>query len=67
MVRSMNHRGRLSSQYLGTSAHDLFLQACPSKQDEAFFDRHIQRALSLGLSWLEGLRFVIVEREKLLS
>ncbi|MGI4831544.1 MAG: hypothetical protein ACRYFU_25675 [Janthinobacterium lividum] len=56
---------RLSAQTLGTRANDLFQQACPSKQDEAFFNRQMQRALSLGMTWLEGLQFVIVERRAL--
>ena len=64
-VRGMKDISRTSPQRLGTVAHQLFQQACPSKQDEEFFNRNIQRAMSLGMNWEEGLQFVISQRQRL--
>lgn len=62
-VRGMKEISPISPQRLGTRAHELCLQACLSKQDEEFFSCNMQRAMSLGMTWVEGLQFVIVQRQ----
>ena len=44
---------------------ELLQKACPEKQGAPFFNRHMLQANALGLTWLEGLQFVIQRRREL--
>ncbi len=44
---------------------ELLAQACPNSEHKDFFDRNMAAASALGLSWIEGLQFVIQKRRGL--
>ena len=46
-------------------AADLLQKACPEKADEPFFNRNMVMAKALGLTWVEGLQYVIQRRREL--
>ncbi len=41
----------------------LLEQACPTRADVPFFNHCMHLARSMGMTWEEGLRYVIEQRE----
>ena len=46
-------------------AADLLAEACPDDSSRVFFERNMTLASSMGMSWVEGLQFVIEQRRGL--
>lgn len=42
--------------------HELLAQACPDRESEQFFSRNMAAAKALGMTYVEGLQFVIEKR-----
>ena len=44
-------------------ANRLLALACPTPEAEPFFNRHMAVAKGLRMTWVEGLRYVIEQRD----
>jgi len=53
---------QLSPSEFSQRAHMLLAAACPTKDDTAAFNRHMTAAKAQGMSWVEGLQYVIDQR-----
>ena len=47
--------------------HTLLAQACPDQESEPFFNRNMTMASELGLTYAEGLQYVIQKRARLIE
>jgi hypothetical protein len=48
-------------------ANELLRAACHSKEDTQFFNRSMAQAKAMGMSWVEGLEYVVQCRREALN
>ena len=53
----------MSPETFSKEASHLLVRACPGPESELFFNYHMATAKALGMTWVEGLRHVILQRE----
>ena len=61
----MEDLSRFSPTDLTRRVQELQRQACPDKESEAFYNRNMQLAKGMGMTWVQGLQFVISQRKGL--
>lgn len=53
----------MSSESFTKEANHLLARACPNAAAEMFSNHHMLQAKALGMTWVEGLRHVILQRQ----
>ena len=53
----------MSPQAFTKEARRLLSLACPNAEAELFFNHNMGQAKALGMTWVEGLKHVILQRE----
>ena len=59
---SMPSISLLPPREFSARANELLQLACPIKEDTPFFNTHMAQAKSKGMTWVEGLEYVVACR-----